>query len=383
MANKLILHTDRISEEQQLQVDRLLNKIVPADVEVERYNHHIELTYDEYMKYSKCTSISDMRAVNPEYYNDVTESGVWAYNLDSLGSFTTWSSNEGNWISGLQKSEKVRKVIINAPSYPAYSSNNSCNWFQDMENLEELEFSCKGLAGHGFTNFAKNCPKLKRLKIHIPNAAYIDDIIRNSPLLTYENIEITPNLNEVIRIWGFCSGMDSLKRWTIELPKVNDISWAFSSAGLESFEIGLPSLGSGLGAFAKAILNKESVVRICDSLPADPVTTGIGYSPGDLTLGINKELMHDEAVATAIADATSKGWKINAVFNPATDAANVTYSLRKPPIYARVGEKPCEDGTTERFLVWGHYVTDPTEYKEFSSVEEAREYFGLPEEESI
>ena len=38
------------------------------------------------------------------------------------------------------------------------------------------------------------------------------------------------------------------------------------------------------------------------------------------------------------------------------------------------------DGTTEQFLDWGHYVTDPTGYEEFASVEEAREYYGLPGE---
>lgn len=45
MSTKLVLHTDRISEEQQAQVDQLLNKIVPADIPVEKYNHLIELPW--------------------------------------------------------------------------------------------------------------------------------------------------------------------------------------------------------------------------------------------------------------------------------------------------------------------------------------------------
>ena len=45
MATKLVLHTDRISEEQLAQVEQLLNKIVPADIPVEKYNHLIELPW--------------------------------------------------------------------------------------------------------------------------------------------------------------------------------------------------------------------------------------------------------------------------------------------------------------------------------------------------
>ena len=58
----------------------------------------------------------------------------------------------------------------------------------------------------------------------------------------------------------------------------------------------------------------------------------------------------------------------------------MTYGLRKPPIYARVSEMERPDGTTESVLEWGHYVTKPEDYQKFSSLEEAREYFGISEE---
>ena len=40
------------------------------------------------------------------------------------------------------------------------------------------------------------------------------------------------------------------------------------------------------------------------------------------------------------------------------------------------------DGTSERILEWGHYVTNWEEngYLEFSSVEEVEEYFGIEKE---
>jgi hypothetical protein len=65
--------------------------------------------------------------------------------------------------------------------------------------------------------------------------------------------------------------------------------------------------------------------------------------------------------------------------DPQTAQTSATYGLRNPHIYARVGEIELPDGTVERVLDWGHYVTDPTDYQEFSSLEEAYSYFRLPQ----
>ncbi|MBQ4594791.1 MAG: hypothetical protein IJA81_09170 [Akkermansia sp.] len=52
-------------------------------------------------------------------------------------------------------------------------------------------------------------------------------------------------------------------------------------------------------------------------------------------------------------------------------------------IYARVEMVERPDGTLERVLDWGHYVTnwEANGYRVFGSVEEACEYFGITEEE--
>jgi hypothetical protein len=51
-------------------------------------------------------------------------------------------------------------------------------------------------------------------------------------------------------------------------------------------------------------------------------------------------------------------------------------------IYAKAGELERPDGTTERILDWGHYVTRWEErgYEQFRSLESAYEYFGLEQE---
>ena len=128
--------------------------------------------------------------------------------------------------------------------------------------------------------------------------------------------------------------------------------------------------------FRDCILDKPSVVCILDSIPA------YTYGTHKLTIGIHVDHKTDEEVLAAIASAEAKGWTLSVIWNgtPAAQAAT-TYGLRKPPIYARVEERELPEGTTERVLDWGHYVTDPTGYEEFRTVEAAREYYGLPEED--
>jgi hypothetical protein len=43
-------------------------------------------------------------------------------------------------------------------------------------------------------------------------------------------------------------------------------------------------------------------------------------------------------------------------------------------IYARI----LDGENVEKYLDWGHYVTNPEEYETFRSLESAYEYFNLP-----
>ena len=127
--------------------------------------------------------------------------------------------------------------------------------------------------------------------------------------------------------------------------------------------------------FTRAILNKQSALNVLTSIP----TYTSGSHP--LTIGIHIDHKTDDEVIAAIANAEAKGWTLTIQWNSTPTAqAAVTYGLRRPTIYARVSEMQNPDGTTERVLEWGHYVTDPENYEEFRSVEAAREYYGLPEE---
>lgn len=148
--------------------------------------------------------------------------------------------------------------------------------------------------------------------------------------------------------------------------------WMFGAVAgkvLSNVEMVFPKLQIGNEMFGNAILNKESVLRILDSIPS--YTSGMHI----LTIGIHVDHEFDEEIVAAIADAEAKGWTIAEQWNgTATAKTASTWGLRRKPIYAKVSEY---DG--ERYLSWGHYVTNWEEngYQEFASVDEAKEHFNI------
>ena len=52
--DKLVVHTDRADETQLAAVTALLERTLPKNIEVERYNHHIEVSWREINKYAEC-----------------------------------------------------------------------------------------------------------------------------------------------------------------------------------------------------------------------------------------------------------------------------------------------------------------------------------------
>ncbi len=162
--------------------------------------------------------------------------------------------------------------------------------------------------------------------------------------------------------------------------KITKADGAFYGAknllSVEMYPQALPVLTQAANMFAGCELPADYVVKLLRTLPT--------YTSGthELGLGIHVDHQADDEVLESIAEAEKNGWSLTVQWNGTpTASASVTYGLRKPTIYARVNEEERPDGTTERVLDWGHYVTDPTGYEEFRSVEAASEYFGLPEED--
>ena len=227
-------------------------------------------------------------------------------------------------------------------------------------------------------NFKSSLPKLthtngmfamsKITKWDISLPALIDGLLMfySSPLVYFRGglPEMTTGTN---MFWGA-----KLTEFYGELPELSNGLGMFRECPLTSFESSLPKLSNGDMMFRNGRLNKVSALNVVNSIPAHTS----GSHP--LNIGIHVDHKTDDEVLAAIANAEAKGWTMTIQWNGTPTAqASVTYGLRKPSIYAKMREIERPDGTAEQYLDWGHYVTNPEDYQEFSSLEEAYEHFNL------
>lgn len=291
---------------------------------------------DPLMKYAECVTVADMVAVNPDYKNDLTPDGEWLYPLPKLN----------NAIVLFKNASSLKKIGIDFPAV-----DNGAELFNGCGNLE-------------FFNVRK-FPKLT-------NASYF----LRSPKIKTLKCEFTV-AKELFASFMLCSVLEASE---ITAPELVNAGALHSFDGkLRHFRCTLGKLSNGGSMLNGCILDKDSALHVLNDIPA--------WSDGgthNLTIGIHIDHQTDEEVVAAIADAEAKGWTVTVQWNgTATVQAVSTFSLRRKPVYAKVGNMVLPDGTAEQYLDWGHYVTnaEANGYMEFSSVAEAREYFGLPAEQ--
>ena len=303
---KLVVHTDRISDELSDSISTLLESDVSKNIKVERYNHHIEVSWRDINRFADCVYSSDILAATPN---------------GSLGELVT---TDGCWVYTFPKCDDVHKI--------AYSGN-APTIASKLKHLI-VDGQLFGRYGGYWVSQAypfHYCGKLESVKLTNYKPTYMLGWFEHGNKLSHVDIDYS------------------------EMNKSN----------------------SRFGAiFYNCILDKWSVLRIDETLPVKHANAQAGF-----TIGIHVDHQNDDEVLAAIANFEAKGWLLTVQWNGTPTAqASMTYGLRKPPIYAKIDEMVMPDGTVERVLDWGHYVTDPTVYKEFSSLEEAREYFGISEE---
>lgn len=140
---KLIIHTDRVDDAVLAQVAAIAAELVPSDIEVVQYNHHIEVSWRDINKYANCVTRDDVDAVNPNYLDDVTSDGWWVYpvpKLLQLGKTFAY----GSGLTQAQRN-KITHFVTGAPlAYNNYNNGGS-EWpsygalgFWSMEKLVEF-----------------------------------------------------------------------------------------------------------------------------------------------------------------------------------------------------------------------------------------------------
>ena len=332
--NTLVVHTDRVSDELSDAVTALLESVLPQHVEVAHYNHNMEISWRDINKYAECTTVSEMAAVNPDYKNDLTSDGEWVYPLPELKS-----------AASLMQDSTVKKFSTNLPL-----ATSLVYAFSKTPLSGEIVFDLP-LANDIHYSFQKT--KVTKVTLVAPKNRTTDWAFINCNELKEVHGVFYGDKSKSVSMYGLCHGCKNLRVFDVDFSYVEYSPYAFDMCQL----------------------NKESALHFLNK--------NLSAKKHSLTthLGIHIDHKTDEELLNAIAAGQAEGWGLTVQWNGTPTAQGAaTYGLRNLPIYAKVGEMELPDGTTERVLDWGHYVTDPAGYEEFRSVEEARECYGLPDE---
>lgn len=249
----------------------------------------------------------------------------------------------------------------------------NADYMTDVTNDGEWNYPLPGLTDA--RNLFLNCKDSRLKKIKVEANAVTGWISYLAQGTYIEEADITTPLATTAAGVFFGS---RVKKIRIVAPKCTQfVDFASGASYLTDIEGDISSARNM--ACGSAWLNKKSVLWLCGQMAEYTGTSHSAYG-GTLYLGVHVDHKNDEEVLAAISSVEDKNYVVVlSWFGTPTASASATYGLRKPPIYAKLSER---DGMSERVLEWGHYVTNWEEngYREFASVAEAEEYFGLEKE---
>ena len=238
----------------------------------------------------------------------------------------------------------------------AFLKTGLIEWVVEMPELRDA------------TSMLSQNSKLKAIKTSFPKMEIAYGMCYSCPMLETVECDLSKVTNGYVA-FGLCSKLSKINGY---MPNLSNGEMMFTTCPITHVEnANFSSLSNGFNIFHGGYLNKESALDVLNTIPS--------WSSGThkLVIGIHVDHQTDEEVLDAIEEAQSRGWEMTVQWNGTPTAqTSATYGSRTQPIYARV-----EDRNGERILEWGHYVTDPTGYEEFSSVEEAQAHFGIEEEQ--
>lgn len=185
--DKVIVHTDRADTNTVEDTNSIINCVLPKFLELERYNHNLDISWDNLNKYAACTTGSEMLAVNADCKNDLTSDGEWIYPLAEL-------TKGANALKG----SPITKFAIDLPK---------------LTDWGEM------LAG---------CPKLVEIRCNLPNCIAFGNGVRNSSKLEIFD-GYMQKVTDATNAFNGCS----LRVFTSPLPALTAGSGMFHNCALE------------------------------------------------------------------------------------------------------------------------------------------------------
>lgn len=326
--NKLVVHTDRLGDEPLETVKTTAESYMPDGATLEQYNHHIEVSWRDINKYANFRNNTELMAFASleTIQNDLTSDGEWCYPMTMFSYKFVYSQ----YWDGLKNhsdifyKNKARKITL-----IAQNASLSEHAMDESPNLEEVYVESKY---EQIPYVFMNCKKLKKVVVKGGAANWIGSICRN------------------------CTSLEEV-----------DITMADNG---QNFNM----------AFYGCKLNKASALRMLGQMTKK--MTWWFHNDKTAHYGIHVDHQNDPEVLAAIAAAEENEWELTVQWNgtPTSTASMMRFGQL---IYAKVVENERPDGTTDRYLDWGHYVTNREEYETFRSLESAYKYFNLemPENE--
>lgn len=370
---KLIVHTNRISDEKSQVVTDLIARVVPENLVIERYNHHIEVNWRDINKYAECKTRADVEAVNPDYINDLTVDGEWVYPLPNLESFKL-AYQEKTWSNG-----KLKKWRVPLPKLTSVPS-----WWFSCSTIEYMDLYAP--EAQNLYDPLRWCGNVTYCKVYAPKTTRINNLVTYNSKL--KEIEIdTPNVTNAQGAFFRLYGLERIICTPDMFHKVtNGADMYLCNYKLLDFPTSYPSLSTAAGMFDKCEITGQQAILVLNSMPS--------YSSGthEVTMGIHIDYQKDSEVLAAIENAKNKGWTVTVQWNGTPTSGVSTTDLEE--IYAKVEEYETGEYTDENgnrcTLSWGHDVKSPDGktpaelgYKLFFSLVEAEHYYKLSKIEGI
>ena len=310
--------------------------------------------------------------------------GSWMFNsCTNLTSFTSDLSSMTNGSSMFNKCSNLTSFSSNLSSLTScYDMFNSCtnltSFSSDLSSLtngERMFYSCSNLTSFSsvLSSLTNGSNMFNNCKLDAESVMYVADSIKD---ITAEK----------------------------QLYSSGSIPYVTLSDGVYSAPKGFMSDGK----YVYTYNNYDYTIN-----NATPYTTTISASNvGKLTIGINvtnnadtiQQQLEDFAKA-AIFESwdilktyfSKKGWTVTFIYGGTTDAIPDTYGLRGGeriipcPIFAKlvqVEDKDSahyctEDASTFYNIDWGHDVTNPQDFQQFDSLEDAMRAFNVFPKENI
>ncbi len=301
-----------------------------------------------YNKYVDCVTAEDMAAVNPEYKTDLTIEGAWEYPVTSIVNASSlfadspmkkFSVTLPNTVSNYEDTF-LNSGLEGAVELNVYAGDGAMRTYANRTyGVIERKITSAKINFYGGRCYCHSC-------FHVGWSSAYDTNLESVEILTH--FEAPSNMN-----WdGICDNCRGLKRFSTNI------------------EGKVRYLGNG---FNGCQLDKDSVLCVEKML----MTTVTSHQT---VLGIHVDWKNDPEVLEAIDKIKTRVTNVYVQWNGTPTVS--TFSLRQPPVYAKMDIIEDEDGTPRDRLLWGHYVSDweAAGCQEFASLEEAYEHFNLEQE---